>query len=180
MTGHSGSRLRAVGRASGYSAGLAVVSLAGLAAVAVGRPAAAARWSQRWQRLLGGAVDQPDRGLPVAGNAVAGLLLGVLAFLPLGVEVLFVARGVLYGLVDHGPYNHSWGGPGRGGAWLAHFLVGVPLALAGLAALVGIARLHRRCTARLAGQPGGAWALPVVAVLCVAGAALFVAWLRQV
>ena len=180
MTGHGGSRLRAVGRASGYSAGLAVVSVAGLAAVVAGRPAVAARWSQRWQRLLGGSVDQPGRALPVAGNALAGLLLGVLAFIPLGVELLFVARGVLYGLVDHGPYDHSWGGPSRGGAWLAHFLVATPFALAGLAALVGIARLHRRCTARLAGHPGGAWALPVVAVLCAAGAVLFVAWLQQI
>ena len=39
--------------------------------------------------------------------------------------------------------------PGADSAWAVHFLVGVPMAAAGLAGLVGIAALHRRWTARL-------------------------------
>jgi hypothetical protein len=173
-------RLRAVAGAVGYCAGLAAVSLAGLVAVAVGRAGLAAAWSGRWQRRLGDPVPQPDRALPVFGNAVVGLLLGVLALLPLGVEVLLVARGALYGLVDRGPYDHSWGGPTRSGAWLAHFLVALPFGAAGLVALYGLARLHRRWTARLAGQPGAAWTLPVILAAGAAGTALFIAWLHQI
>jgi hypothetical protein len=173
-------RTRAVLGAAAYCAGLAVVSAAGLGLLLVGRAATAARLSGRWQRLLGGAVTQPVRGLAVAGNALVGLLLGVLSLIPLGVGLLVVLRGVLYGLVDSGPYDHSWGGPTRGGAWLAHFLVGLPFAVAALAALYGIARLHRRWSAYLAGERGGAWTLPVVLALCAAGAALFVAWLHQI
>lgn len=162
-----------------YCAGLAVVSVAGLGLVVVGRPGAAARLSGRWQRLLGGPVVQPVRALPAAGNAVLGLLLGLLSLLPLGVEVLFVTRGVFYGVVDRGPYDTSWGGPGRGGAWLVHFLVSVPFALVGLAVMSGIARLHRRCGAYLGGGRGGAWVLPVALLSCGAGAILTVAWLHQ-
>ena len=163
-----------------YCGGLAVVSAAGLGLVLAGRPAAAARLSGRWQRLRGEPATQPVRGLPVAGNALMGLVLGVLAVIPLGIEALFVARGVLYGVVDGGPYDTSWGGPTRGGAWLAHFLVGVPFALAGLAALSGLALLHRRWTAHLAGERGGAWVVPVALLACGAAALLFVAWLHQI
>jgi hypothetical protein len=171
---------RAVLGACGYCAGLAVVGAAGLGLVLLGRPAQAARLSAGWQRRLGDPVSPPVRAGAVAGSALVGLLLGLLSVLPLGVLLLFVLRGVFYGLVDPGPYNHSWGGPGRGGAWLAHFLISLPLAAAALAALYTLARLHRRCVARLAGEPGGAWTLPLVLVLCLAGGALFVAWLHQI
>ncbi|MFC8229901.1 hypothetical protein [Streptomyces sp. NPDC057287] len=58
-----------------------------------------------------------------------------------------MARGPFHGFVDQGPYDHSWGGPGRAGAWLAHFAISVPCSLAAIAALYGVASLHRRLTA---------------------------------
>ncbi|MGW1452650.1 hypothetical protein ACWCO3_30995 [Micromonospora sp. NPDC002411] len=114
------------------------------------------------------------------GHAGLSLLVGAVALLPIGVEVLMVLRGVLYGVVDPGPYDNSWGGPSRGGAWLAHFLVGLPLAAAGLAALIGIAAVHQRLTGRLDGERSPLWLLPTVLLMAVAGALLFVAWTHQI
>jgi hypothetical protein len=123
--------------------------------------------------------------IPVSVRALArrrigvggvGLLLGVLALIPLGIEIVFVARGVLYGLVDRGPYDNSWGGASMAGAWAVHLLVSVPLAVAALFAQYGIAALHRR----FAGGHGGRWVLPVIVLACLAGALLFVAWARQI
>ncbi len=163
-----------------YCSGLALVSAASLGLAVARRPASALQLSNGWQSRVGAPATPPERFVPVAGNAAVGLVLGILALIPLGFQVLFVARGVLYGWVDRGPYDTSWGGPGRGGAWAAHFLVGVPVAVAGLAGLVGIAALHRRWTARLAGEPGGAWVLPVVLLATVAEGAFFIAWLHQI
>ncbi len=171
---------RAVLAACGYCAGLAAVSAVGLVLLLFGRPATAARLSGRWQRLLHDPVPPLVRAPAVAANALVGLLLGVVSLIPLGVALLCLLRGVLYGLVDPGPYDHSWGGPTRGGAWLAHFLIGLPCTAAALAALYALARLHRRWSARLAGEPVGAWTLPLVFALCAAGGVLFVAWLHQI
>lgn len=83
-----------------------------------------------------------------------------------------MARGVLFGLVDRGPYDHSWGGPTRGGAWLAHFAV----AAAGLALLWCVAYLDDRLGARFVrGERTGAWVL----LACAAGAVFVVAWVHQ-
>ena len=163
-----------------YCAGLALVSAASLGLTVIGRPAAGVQLSNGWQSRLGRPADLPIRVPPAAGNAAVGLLLGLLALIPLALEINFVARGILYGWVDRGPYDTSWGGPGRGGAWAVHFLVGVPIAAAGIAALVGIAALHRRWTARLAGEPGGGWVLSVAALAGLAEVAFFIAWLHQI
>ncbi|KUL27585.1 hypothetical protein [Actinoplanes awajinensis] len=163
-----------------YCSGLAVVSAASLGLAVLGRPTTAVRLANGWQSRLGPPPALPARFGPAAGNALVGLLLGILAVIPLAVQVFFVARGVCYGWVDPGPYDTSWGGPTRAGAWAAHFLVGAVFAAAGLAALAGIAALHRRWTGRLAGAPGGAWVLPVVIAAATAGALLFVGWLRQI
>lgn len=112
-------------------------------------------------------------------KALAGLVLGALAVIPLAIEVLFIARGVLYGLVDPGPYDTSWGGPTRAGAWLAHFLVGVPFAVAGLFALAGLAGLHGRWVRLIDGQPGQRWVIPVTGLIIAGVAALVRAWLHQ-
>ncbi|WIM96219.1 hypothetical protein ACTOB_008390 [Actinoplanes oblitus] len=168
-----------IGQAVFYSAGLAPVSAAGLGLAVAGRPGTAARLAAGWQSRIGRPVELPRRFLPVAADAGLGLLLGLLALIPLALEVLFVARGILYGWVDPGPYDTSWGGPTRAGAWLAHFLVGVPIAVAGIAALIGIAALHRRWTRRLAGEPGGAWVLPVAVLIAAAEVLFFIAWLHQ-
>jgi hypothetical protein len=153
-----------------------------LFAAVVGRQ----RWTvASWRWLRTRLLDLPavpggrPRTLAVAGHAMASLLLGVMAVVPLGVEVLWLLRGVLYGFVDSGPYDHSWGGPTRGGAWVAHFVIGTPEALAGLAALAGIAALHQRLTAALDGVRTPRWLMPTVVVAGLATALLFVAWTRQ-
>ncbi|GAA4594207.1 hypothetical protein BJY16_001248 [Actinoplanes octamycinicus] len=163
-----------------YSSGLGVVSAASLGLAVLGRPATAARLATGWQSWIGPPAGLPGRFRPAAANALVGLLLGVLALIPLGLVLVFVVRGIGYGWVDPGPYDTAWGGPTLAGAWTVHFLVGAALAAVGLAGLAGIAALHRRWTARLAGRPGGAWVLPVVAVVSVAEAAFFIAWLHQI
>ncbi|WP_330237070.1 hypothetical protein [Streptomyces sp. NBC_00566] len=113
-------------------------------------------------------------------HAVLGIPLGALSLVAVGLELLFVARGVLYGLVDHGPYDHSWGGPTRGGAWLAHFAVGLPVAVGGLALLWCVASLHDRLGARVVrGERTGVWVPPVALLACAAGAVFVVAWVHQ-
>ena len=164
-----------------YCAGLAGVGAAGLALTLMDRPEVAARLSSRWQRRVGAGQPGPlpGRALPAAAASV-GLLLGLVAIIPLGILALFVARGVLYGWVDPGPYDTSWGGPTRAGAWAAHFLVGLSLVPASVAALIGLAALHRRWTARLSGARGGAWILPAVLLICAAAALFLIGWVRQI
>nr|WP_296073484.1 hypothetical protein [uncultured Actinoplanes sp.] len=182
-------RSRPLGRVAGafarsavYCALLIPVGTAALLAVLAGRAGVAVSW---WRRLRTGLlrVAPAPAGRPgpaaVLRHAVASILLGAVALVPLGVQVLMLLRGVLYGLVDRGPYDHSWGGPGRAGAWLAHFLVGVPMSLAGLAALVGIAALHQRLTGSLDGARSSRWLAPVTVVVGLAGALFVVAWSRQ-
>src|SRR5262249_34823761 len=107
--------------------------------------------------LAGGPPPRAPR-VPHAGMGVG---VGTLALLPVGPEVFFVVRGVLYGVVDQGPYDNAWGGPTRAGAWLAHFGIGLLSAAAGLALLWCIAQLHRKLGARwLRGERTGAWVVP--------------------
>ena len=127
--------------------------------------------------LAGGGPRRARRLL----HAGMGILLGVPSLLAVGLEVLFVVRGVLYGLVVHGPYTHSWGGPTRAGAWLAHFGIGLLLAVAGLALLWSIAQLHHRLGARwLRGERIGAWVMPTALLTAAAGVVIAVAWFHQV
>ncbi|MET7668433.1 hypothetical protein [Micromonospora luteifusca] len=176
---------RLAGRSLAYCATLIPVALLALVTAPVGGAgAAAARWRALRTGLLGAApTTTPSRRpgpLAVLGHALLSLLLGAVALLPLGVELLMVLRGVLYGVVDSGPYDHSWGGPTRAGAWLAHFLVGLPLSAAGLAALIGIAAVHQRLTRRLDGERGPLWLIPTALLMALAGALLFVAWTHQI
>jgi hypothetical protein len=161
---------------------VALIPFAMLALIAAlcGRTEAAARW---WRRLPPGTPAEPS-GRPgpvlVAGHALISLLLGAAALVPLGVELAFVARGVLYGLVDHGPYNHSWGGPSRAGAWAAHFLISLPMAAAGVLVLIGIAAVHQRLAPVLAGRRPARWVIPAALAIPVPAVALFIAWLHQI
>ncbi|MEV4823742.1 hypothetical protein [Micromonospora sp. NPDC049274] len=176
---------RLTGRSLAYCATLVPVALVALVTAPVGGADAAVA---RWRRLRSGLLGAPPTPAPgrrpspvaVLGHGLLSLLLGFVALLPLGVQLLLVLRGVLYGIVDRGPYDHSWGGPSRAGAWLAHFLVGLPMAAAGLAALIGIAAVHQRLTRRLDGERSPAWLLPTTLLIAVAGALFFVAWLHQI
>jgi hypothetical protein len=161
----------------GYCALLIPRSLFALTAALCGRTdAASAVWPPRPRP---GATARPGL-LPVAGHALIGLLLGAAALVPLGVELAFVLRGVFYGLVDHGPYDQAWGGPARGGAWAAHFLISLPMAAAGILVLIGIAAVHRRLTPVLAGRRPAPWVIPVALAIPVPAVALFIAWLHQI
>ncbi|WP_406040144.1 hypothetical protein OG799_30625 [Micromonospora sp. NBC_00898] len=185
MLSRSYRTVRLAGRSLVYCAALVPVAVIALVAAPLGRADAAAA---RWRALRTGLLAAPPVAGPgrrpgpvaVTGHALLSLLLGVTALVPLGVELLMVLRGVLYGIVDPGPYTNSWGGPTRAGAWLAHFLVGLPLAAAGLAALVGIAAVHQRLTRGLDGARPAPWLIPVTLLIAAAGALLFVAWTHQI
>ncbi|MCX5411650.1 hypothetical protein [Streptomyces sp. NBC_00059] len=115
----------------------------------------------------------------VAGHAALSVLLGALSLVLAGVTLLALARGPFYGFVDQGPYVDSWGGPGKAGAWLAHFAVAVPCCLAALAALYGLAGLHGRLLAPLRGRRRPGWVLPTVLLCSLAGALFVWAFVRQ-
>ncbi|GGO12338.1 NUDIX hydrolase [Micromonospora parathelypteridis] len=176
---------RLAGRSLAYCATLIPVALLALVTAPLGgADAVVARWRSLRTGLLGKSptpapARRPGR-LAVLGHALLSLLLGALALLPIGVGLLVVLRGALYGVVVSGPYVGAWGGPTRGGAWLAHFLIGLPFAAAGLAALIGIAAMHQRLTRRLDGERGSRWLIPTMLLMALAGALLFVAWTHQI
>ncbi|MEU2236776.1 hypothetical protein [Streptomyces vietnamensis] len=171
---------RAASRA-GYAAALLPASVVTLGAVAAGRADRARAW---WARAAGqqssalSSARQPGTWRLLA-HALLCVPLGLLALIPVGIEVLFVLRGVLYGLVDQGPYDHSWGGPSLAGAWVVHFLVALPFAAAGLGALWLLGGLHARLAGGMWGRRVGAG--PVLALLLssAAGIALVIAWIHQ-
>lgn len=113
-------------------------------------------------------------------HAALSLALWVPALILLGVFLLAVLRGLFYGLVDDGPYDNSWGGPTRGGAWAMHALVALPLFAAVALGVRGLAALHIRVTRRLVGGSGSGWAIPVALLIAAAGVLLVVAWSRQI
>ncbi|GGS75453.1 hypothetical protein GCM10010222_15660 [Streptomyces tanashiensis] len=165
----------------GYAAALLPAAVVTLGALAAGRAERAGAW---WARA--GEQDPTTRAperRPGAWRLVAHALvcvpLGLLALVPVGIEVLFVLRGVLYPLVDHGPYDHSWGGPSMAGAWAVHFLAALPFAAAGLGALWLLARLHTRLAGRLWGRRAGAGPVLALLVSSVAGVLLVIAWIHQ-
>lgn len=179
----AGRAVSAAGRSLPYCASLVPVAVLALAFALSGRASAAAGW-WRWlrTRLLGEPSAQvthrPGAGA-LAGHALLSLLLGIAALVPLGIEALYLVRGVLYGLFDHGPYTDSWGGPTMAGAWLAHFLVGAPFAVAGLLCLRGLAAVHQRLSRALDTGRRAPWLTPVTLIICLAATLLLFAWLQQ-
>lgn len=169
-------------RRVGYAAVLLPASVATVGAVAVGRSDRARMW---WARAgEQGSTAQTSSGGPGAARLLAHALLcvplGLLALIPVGIEILCVLRGVLYPLVDHGPYTHSWGGPSVAGAWLAHFGVGVPFAVAGVGALWLLGRLHSSLAGWMWGREVGLGPVFAAAAASVGGVAVVIAWIHQV
>ena len=166
-----------------YCALVLPVSLGALVALSCGR----ADLGTTWWSWLGTRVlrlpptpTQPTPGLSASlGHGLFSLLLGLAALPLVALEALVVVRSIFYGLVDRGPYGDSWGGPSAAGAWLAHLAVGLPLALAGVLALAGIAAVHQRLTAAVNGGRRGGWLVAVTIVISALGGLLLVAWLRQ-
>ncbi len=150
--------------------------------MSVGRARAAAGWWLRLRARLFGTPEVAGRpgALVVAGHAVLSLSLGATALVPFGMLLAFVFRGVLYGLVDPGPYDHSWGGPSRAGAWVAHLVIGAPMAGASVLLLAGVAALHGRLTSMLTGRRPEPWVLVGTLTLTLAAVAFLLAWLRQI
>lgn len=175
--------LLAAGRGSAYCLAILPLSLLAIAAALIGHAdAATGWWSTMRRRVLGKPALPSSRratAAAVLGHGVLGILLGAAALIPLGIELLMVLRGALYGLVDRGPYNTSWGGPSMAGAWLAHFAVGIGFAALAALALVGIAAVHQRLTAALAGQRRAPWLVPVVLVVPLPTVVILIAWLHQ-
>lgn len=168
-------------RRVGYAAVLLPASVVTVGAVMVGRADRACEW---WARAgEQGSARQTSGGRPGAARLLAHALLcvplGLLALIPVGVEILFVLRGVLYPLVDQGPYDDSWGGPSVVGAWLAHFGVGVPFAVAGVGALWLLGGLHSRLAGWIGGRRVGLGPCVTTAAASVGGVALVIAWIHQ-
>ncbi len=168
-------------RRVGYAAVLLPASVVTVGAVTIGRLDRASEW---WARAGEQSLaTQTSSGRPGAARLLAHALLcvplGLLALIPVGVEILFVLRGVLYPLVDRGPYHHSWGGPSVGGAWLAHFGVGVPSAVAGVGALWLLGRLHSRLAGWMWGRKVGIGPFITMAAASVGGIVLVIAWVHQ-
>lgn len=173
-TPHNHSKRR-LGRRLGEALSLLPVGLCALAAALGGQGEAARRWMRA---EAGPDVVRPGTAR-VAVHAVLTVLLGVLSLVLAAVIFLAVARGMFYGLVDRGPYDHSWGGPGRAGAWLAHFAAATPFAVGSTGLLYGVARLHSRMTAPLRGVRRSVCAVPAVLVSCAAGALFVTGFVRQ-
>ncbi|WP_320067838.1 hypothetical protein [Micromonospora sp. RTGN7] len=166
-----------------YCAALLPVALVALPAGLLGQGRSVAGW---WNilrtRLLSAPGVDPTRrpgAVAVVNHALLSLLLGAAALVPLGAVLLIVARGALYGFVEPGPFDNSWGGPTLAGAWLAHFLIGIPFALAGLAALAGIAAVHQRLTLALHGARRAPWLVLATVVVALFGALIIFAWSQQ-
>lgn len=181
--GRSRRTLAAAGRSLLYCAGLPPVAVAAVVISLSGRPRVAAGWWRSLRtRVLGVPPARATRRptTPAAtGHALLSLLLGAAALVPLGAVALVVARSLLYPLVDPGPYTRSWGGPTAAGAWLAHLLIGAPFAVAGLAALTGIAAVHERLCRAWDGERTGRWVTPAALAIAALGTVIAVAWLRQ-
>ncbi|WP_405115856.1 hypothetical protein OG559_14110 [Micromonospora sp. NBC_01405] len=175
--------IRSMIRSLLYCAALLPVALVALPAGLLGQGRSVAGWWNGLRtRLLGAPGAEPTRRpgpVAVVNHAALSLLLGAAALVPLGAVLLIVARGVLYGFVEPGPFDNAWGGPTLAGAWLAHFLIGIPFALAGLAALAGIAAVHHRLTLALHGARRAPWLVLATVVVALFGTLIIFAWSRQ-
>ncbi|MGW7368495.1 hypothetical protein ACWGI8_35000 [Streptomyces sp. NPDC054841] len=168
-------------RRIGYAVTLLPASIATVGMVAAGRSDTARRWWAQAGEQDSAAQSSGRRpgAARLLAHAVLCVPLGLLSLIPIGMEILFILRGVLYPLVDPGPYTTSWGGPSTGGAWLAHFGVGLLSAIAGLGALWLLSRLHARLAGGMWGRTVGIAPYLVTAVALAAGVMLVIAWTHQ-
>ncbi|MDT2005976.1 hypothetical protein FXW78_16765 [Rhodococcus opacus] len=152
-----------------------------LGATATGRH----HWAARWQRDAadrGGfqqVGERPPSWVRVLTHSVLSLLVGTVAWFLAFLSLIAAFRGLFYGLITDGSYEHSWGGPTLAGAWLVHLVLGLLLVPVVLCLLRAVAVLLAGLTRRLLGDSGPAWAVPVALVLAAAGALLFRSWLHQ-
>ncbi len=179
--GATATRVRNLLRSGAYLASVAPIAVTALVTSLPEPEGTYRRWARLvvWKRGVPQAGPRACTRPALLGHAVASVLVGLVGWVLLAVIGLMIARGALYGLVDGGPYDDSWGGPSRAGAWLAHFAISVPVAAGAALCSVGVANLHVRMTRRLHGEPMAWWAVPVVLILCGAAALFVVGWIRQ-
>lgn len=128
--------------------------------------------------FFGGRAHRPDGRPRLAGTLLLGELLPWV--MVMGAAVLSVVRGAFYGFVDHGPYDDSWGGPTRAGAWFAHFGIGLAVLCVAAFALVGLGALRTRLERPACGDKAPRWAVTLAVFLLVFSVYLLGAWIAQI
>lgn len=132
-----------------------------------------------WGLATVGAAGPPGRVRRVVHSGLS-ILIGLVAWMLAAMIGLMVARGLLYGIVDSGPYDNAWGGPSLAGAWLTHLGISIPIAAAAIGGLVGVTRLYQHLTRWLHGERTARWVMPSSLAVSAAAALFFFAWLQQV
>jgi hypothetical protein len=113
-------------------------------------------------------------------HGLTALLLGLVSWVLFAFVALTFARGALYPIFDHGPYDDAWGGPTLGGAWLVHFVLSTVFQAVVLLLVAGIGALNRRLSDPYRGARTGAWAWVIATIICLATVLFVVAWSRQI
>ncbi|WP_051393341.1 hypothetical protein [Glycomyces arizonensis] len=113
-------------------------------------------------------------------HAITAFVLGLTSWVLFAFVALTFARGALYPIFDHGPYDDAWGGPTLGGAWLVHFLLSTVFQIVVLLLVAGIGALNRRLSAPYRNSRSGVWPWVIAVLICLATALFVVAWSRQI
>ncbi|HSK58383.1 MAG TPA: hypothetical protein VK935_04945 [Actinomycetospora sp.] len=174
-------RWRAVGRHLGAGLGLLPASLGELGRLLRGEPTQAVLVARRHAlgeeaTVFGGRVGVAR----VVVHAVLGVLLGVFFWWLAAMAVLATARGPFYGLVDGGPHDDAWGGPGLTAAWAVHAGVGVLVVVVLGLLWWGLVTLHARSTEHLLGVRRRVWAVPGAVLVALASGLLVVSWVQRI
>lgn len=168
-------------RSAGYAALIAPTGIVGLAAALAGRDPAL-RWVRRTAAPKGHTWNSTGYRprLRLVAHYLMSVLLGLVAWMLFAIVAMMIARGALYGIVDPGPYDDSWGGPSHAGAWLVHFVMSLPVIALALMLVTGVARLHYIVAGSIYGHRPPRWAASMAVITCVGAAVFFIAWLRQI
>lgn len=169
--------VRRIARRTGAGVTLLPRGLVAVGALLAGNHRAVRR---RWLRAGDAPADARGPGWwALLGQAVGCVLLGAAAWFLCVLALLGLVRGLLYGVVDSGPYDAAWGGPSLAGAWVVHAVIGVPAAGVALAGVYGLERLQRQLTRPLRGEPLPGWVVPVVLLVCVVAALFGTSFVHQ-